>query len=171
MRQLLIYDIKLSNFFVLFYNFLFYFLFYFIIFFKILTFRGKKWAFWRKQSTEIFTFPADFKKTKNALASSKKMLRLWKVKDIKDKILFKKFRLKSFSKKIFFMSKKINFNFFLLKFYPFLASQEFHHKSILKPRFEAGEAEGSCVERPKKFKNKNFKWQFFNFLRRNFDFF
>ena len=68
------------------------------------------------------------------------------------------------------MSKKINLNFFLLKFCPFLASQEFYHKSILKPRFEAGEAEGSRVERPKKFKNKKFKWQFFNFLRQNFDF-
>ena len=65
-----------------------------------------------------------------------------KIKDRKEKILFKKFCFKSFSKKLFFMSKKINLNFFLLKFYPFLASQEFYHKSILKPRFKAGEAEG-----------------------------
>ena len=40
---------------------------------------------------------------------------------------------------------------FLLKFSPFLASQEFYHKSTLKSRFEAGEAKGSRVERPNKF--------------------
>ena len=113
-----------------------------------MTFRGKKWAFCRKQSTEIFTFLADFKKTKNALASSKKNITTIKIKDREDKMLFKKFYFKRFSKKIFFMSKKINLNFFLLKFSPFLASQEFYHKSTLKSRFEAGEAKGSRVERP-----------------------
>ena len=73
-----------------------------------------------------------------------------KIKDREDKMLFKKFCFKSFSKKLFFMSKKINLNFFLLKFSPFLASQEFYHKSTLKSWFKAGEAKGSRVERPKK---------------------
>ena len=122
-------------------------------FFKILTFKGKKWAFWRKQSTEMFTFLADFKKTKNALASSKKMLRLWKSRTEKIKCCSKSFVSKVFRKKYFFMPKNINLNFFLLKFSPFLASQEFYHKSTLKSRFEAGEAKCSRVERPKNKRN------------------
>ena len=73
-----------------------------------------------------------------------------KIKDREDKMLFKMFCFKSFSKKIFFMSKKVNLNLFLLKFSPFLASQEFYHKSTLKSQIEAGEAEGSRVERPTK---------------------
>ena len=126
------------------------FLFYFIIFFKILTFRGNKWAFWRQQHRNIYFSRRFKKKTKNTLASSKKNVTTMKIKDRKDKILFKKFCFKSFSKKIFFMSQKITLNFFLLKFSPFLASQEFHHKSTLKSWFETGEAKGSHVERPKK---------------------
>ena len=71
------------------------------------------------------------------------------IKDREDKMLFKKFCFKSFLKKIFFMPKKINLKFFLLKFSPFFASQEFYNKSTLKSWFGAGEAKGSHVERPK----------------------
>ena len=60
-----------------------------------------------------------------------------KMTDQKDKMLFKN-------------RKKASLNFVFLKILQFLDAQEFYHKSILQPRFEAGEANGSRVERPEK---------------------
>ena len=48
---------------------------YFIKIFEILTFSGQKMAFLRKQRWKIFIFHADLKKTKNAPAISKIILR------------------------------------------------------------------------------------------------
>ena len=111
-----------------------------------------KWAFWRKESNKYLLFPRISKKLKMCWLLEKKCYD-YENQGEKIKYCSKSFVSKVFRKKIFFMSKKKNLNFFLLKFYPFLASQEFYHKSILKPRFEAGEAEGSRVERPKKIGN------------------
>ena len=158
MHQLLICHKKLSKFLVLFYK----------LFLKILTFRGKKWAFWRKQLEHInICFSSGFQKNQKCASFFKNNVTTMKIKDRRDKILVKNFYFKSILKNIFFNVQKINLNFVLLKFSPFLASQEFFQKSTLQPWFEAYEAEGSRVERPEFFFGK---WHFWIFLWQNFDF-
>ena len=66
-------------------------------------------AFLTKQRWKILIFHADFKKTKNALAFSKKYFKTVKITDQKDKRMWKNFYFISFWKKNW--PKKSRFKF------------------------------------------------------------
>ena len=79
------------------------------------------------------------------------------------KLLFQKFLKKKIDR------KKASLNFVLLKLLQFLDAKEFYHKSTLQPRFEAGEAKRSHVERPKNKINFFWKLRFLALKSQNFE--
>ena len=119
---------------------------YFMKFFEILTFRGKKGAFFEETVMKNIHFSRGFKKTwKCSSFFQKKILRLWKSRTKKIKCCEKTFISKVFEKKNW--PKKSKFKF--------CASQIiaiFGRLGILSEKYPSvlEEAKGSRVERPKK---------------------